>query len=292
MKKRIAFVLCIVMVLSMVLAGCSKTYSVETDLTELKLQGETEVKGGEDFEATLTPKGDFLLPDEITVKIDGSKLSAKKYTYDAETGEIVIPADEITGDIEIIADGKELVLTGEWIGTIDMTEMFNEAVAGGDPTMEEFFDFQGICFDLRMEFTEDGVCTLSVDSASVDKMVTSMKTQLTTFLGDYLQSMIDAEGYGMTVEELLGMQGYTLETFVDESFDVEDIASSFTDIYETGNYVAEDGMLYISDSLTADAMTVTPNPYTLDGDTLIIEATGEESSAEEFMYPLVMKRVG
>lgn len=292
MKKRIAFVLCIVMVLSMVLAGCSKTYNVETDLTELKLAGEKEIKGGEDYEATLTPKGDFLLPDEITVKIDGSKLSAKKYTYDAETGEILIPGDEITGDIEIIAEGKELTLVGEWVGTVDMSNMLNEAIAGGDPTMAQYCDFTDICFDLRMEFTEDGACTLYVDGDSAVKMAEIMKEQLVDFLYAYMGAMIEESGLDMSVDDLLAMQGYTLDSFLDESFNVEQLASTFTDIYESGNYVAEDGLLYISDSLSADAMSVIPNPYELDGDTLTIQGTGDESAEEAFMYPLVLHRVG
>lgn len=292
MKKKIAFVLCIVLMLSMVLAGCSKTYAVETDLTELKLQGEKEVKGGEDFEATLTPKGDFMLPDEITVKIDGSKLSAKKYTYDAETGEIVIPADEITGKIEIIAEGVEMSLVGEWVGTVDMTDMFNEAVSGGDPTMAQYVDFSNICFDLRMEFTEDGICTMYVDEDSVIVLMDTMTIQLTQFLYDYMGAMLEENGLDMTVDELLAMQGYTVDTFIAESFDVEELASSFTDIYETGNYVAEDGLLYVSTSLSDDAKSVNPNPYTLDGDTLTVEAAADTTADEEFMYPLIMKRVG
>lgn len=292
MKKRIAFVLCFVMVLSMVLAGCSKTYKVDTDLTELKLQGEKEIKGGEDYEATLTPKGDYLLPEEITVMVDGSKLSAKKYTYDAETGEIVIPGDEITGDIEIIAEGMELTLVGEWVGTIDMTDMFNDIVTGGDPTMEQYFNFTNICFDLRMEFTEDETCTLYVDAASVDVLMDTMKTQLTEFLYDYMTALLEQSGADMSVDDLLAIQGYTVESFIEENFDVEDLAANFTNIYESGNFVAEDGMLYVSDSMSTDAKSVIPNPYTLDGDTLIIEAAADASSSDEFMYPLVLKRVG
>jgi len=288
MKKRIAFVLCIVMVLSMVLAGCSKTYAVETDLTELKLQGEKEIKGGEDYEATLTPKGDFLLPEEITVKIDGSKLSAKKYTYDAETGDILIPGDEITGDIEIIAEGVELTLVGEWVGTVDLTDLFNETLEAGGLDV----DFTGICFDLRMEFTEDDVCTMYVDEESAMVMVSGMEAQLKDFLYGYLEEMIAESGLDMSVEDLLAMQGYTFDSFIAESFDVEDLAGSFTDIYESGKYVAEDNLLYISSSLTEDAKSVNPNPYTLEGDTLTIQAAEDVTSDEMFMYPLVMKRVG
>lgn len=291
MKKRIAFVLCIVMMLSMVLAGCSKTYAVETDLTELKLQGEKKVKGGEDYEATLAPKGDYLLPEEITVKVDGSKLSAKKYTYDAETGEILIPGDEITGDIEIIAEGVELTLEGEWVGTVDLSQLFNEAMVSGDAELGSYCNFTGITFKLRMEFTED-ICTMYVDADSVDEMAAAMKEQLPGFLYDYIEGMIASYGLDMSVEDMVSAMGYSsLDDFVEDIFDVDDLVSSFTDLYESGSYVAEDDLLYIADSANVDAKSVEPNPYVLDGDKLTIKATGNEDEAEAFLYPLVLERV-
>ena len=292
MKKRIAFVLCIVMLLSMVLAGCGKSYKVETDLTELKLQGEKEVKSGEDFAATLTPKGDFLLPEEITVMIDGSKLSAKKYTYDAETGEILIPGDEITGTIEIIAEGVELTLVGKWAGSVDLSELLNEAIGGADPTLSQYCNFHDISLVLVMEFDDDGVATLSVDSDSVEKLSETLEVQLTDVIYKYMEALLAESGLGMSVDDLLATQGYTMESFMAESFDVRELTSAFTDLNEVGNYLAEDGMLYISDDLSTDAEDVEANPYILEGDTLTIEATGNEDESEAFMYPLVLKRVG
>ena len=65
MKKRIALVLCVIMMMSMVLTGCSKSVAVVTDLSDMELNGAVEVKAGEDYSATLEADEDFTLPEEI-----------------------------------------------------------------------------------------------------------------------------------------------------------------------------------------------------------------------------------
>ena len=292
MKKRIALVLCIVMLLSMVLTGCSKSYKVETDLTNLKIQCEEKAKGGEDFEATLTPKGDYLLPEEILVRIDGSKLSAKKYTYDAETGEILIPGDEITGAIEIIAEGAELTVVGKWAATVDMSKMLNEAVAGNDATLKSICNFHDIAFDVELEFNKDGVCTMTVDMSSVNAMAGTLRTQLTDMLYEYMGIMLAETGLGISVDELLAMQGYTMDSFLDETFDVEDLLNNFTALNLSGNYEVEGDQLYMSESLSIAAKNTPPYPYVLNGNTLTIQSNGSDSDAAEYMYPMVLKRIG
>lgn len=291
MKKRIALVLCIVMLLSMMLTGCSKSVDVVTDLTDLELNGETKVKTGEDYSATLEVEDDFVLPEEITVKIDGSKVSDKKYEYNPETGDLFIPGDLITGEIEIIAEAEELTLVGQWLGTVDLSDVLNTAIVSSDPSLGQYFSFSGLTLDIHMVLTEDGTCTLSVDSASAQELMDGLKSQMADGFTAYVEDLMAEYGYDYTAEEFLGLMGYTMDSFIEEYIDTDSLVGSLTDISSTGKYVAEDGMLYMADSMDKDPKSVAGNPYVLDGNKLTIEASSN-SDADSFMYPLVMERVG
>ena len=57
------------------------------------------ISGDNDFSAKLESQEGYKLPESITVKIGNDELDTAKYTYDSETGEIVIPKENITGEI-------------------------------------------------------------------------------------------------------------------------------------------------------------------------------------------------
>lgn len=65
------------------------------------------VDGG-DYGVTLSAEKGYALPGEIAVKVGGVPLAAGSYSYNSKTGELIIPAELITGEVEIIAEGKLL----------------------------------------------------------------------------------------------------------------------------------------------------------------------------------------
>ncbi len=63
-----------------------------------------------DFTATLTANDNYILPETITVKVGGQEFTAHGYTRENPT--ILIPAADIKGSIEIIAEvATEIILT-------------------------------------------------------------------------------------------------------------------------------------------------------------------------------------
>ena len=61
-----------------------------------------------DYTATLVPDSGYILPETITVTVDGAALTQDTdYTYDNETGQLTIMANAITGSIVITAAGIE-----------------------------------------------------------------------------------------------------------------------------------------------------------------------------------------
>ena len=65
------------------------------------------VKAGEAYSAVLTVTSGYMLPERVTVTINGNVLTAEDYAYSSETGLLAIAADKITGSVEIIATGAK-----------------------------------------------------------------------------------------------------------------------------------------------------------------------------------------
>lgn len=57
------------------------------------------------YETTFTVASPYLLPQAITVAVDGTPLGATDYTYSATSGALSVPAAKITGDLTITASG-------------------------------------------------------------------------------------------------------------------------------------------------------------------------------------------
>lgn len=59
-----------------------------------------------DYETVLIPDEDYELPEDIIVAIDG--METDSYSYDKETGALVINKEALTGDVLIVAEGKKV----------------------------------------------------------------------------------------------------------------------------------------------------------------------------------------
>ncbi len=78
-------------------------YTVTTNLTNLTYEGPEFVLDDTALTATLQTEMGYDLPTSITVKRGSSTLSTSYYTYDSKTGELTIPASNVTNNITITA---------------------------------------------------------------------------------------------------------------------------------------------------------------------------------------------
>jgi len=67
------------------------------------------VSADKDFTAKLEAIVGYKLPELIIVKIGEEELDITKYTYNSESGEILIPKENITGEITIDATALEII---------------------------------------------------------------------------------------------------------------------------------------------------------------------------------------
>lgn len=63
----------------------------------------TEIARGSEYKTTLTAVTDYNLSESIVVKVGGNVLDSTKYTYDLETGVLIIPSEYVTGSIIVEA---------------------------------------------------------------------------------------------------------------------------------------------------------------------------------------------
>ncbi|MCC8182719.1 MAG: GDSL-type esterase/lipase family protein, partial [Clostridiales bacterium] len=85
----------------------SNTVTVTYTYDDLASSNEAKtISKGTAYTTTLTATTGYSMPDSITVTVGGTTLTAgTDYTYNSATGQLTIPADEVTGDIVITAGG-------------------------------------------------------------------------------------------------------------------------------------------------------------------------------------------
>lgn len=169
-------------------------------------------------------------------------------------------------------------LVGTWKGQIDVAAGLNQQMATDSENTYPDLEFENIYLPITMEFTKDGECTLSFEDADMQAMTARILEQLLPILEEQLEAM------GITLDDLVALSGMSKEEFTENL--VAELAKSMdlSQLRTTEKYKAEGGMLYIDDDLEdAD-----PMPYTLEGDTLTIQAG--DNKGMDFMFPLVLTR--
>ena len=188
---------------------------------------------------------------------------------------------------------KKETLVGTWNATIDIAEVYNaEIAASGDEAMAEYLSVDSFAIPLVMTFNEDGTYSLTVDKEGMDAamngLIEDMKVGLEKYFDDYFSSM----GLEIDVDEALAASGMSLDSLVEEMKGEIMTEDMYADMESAGQYKAEDGKLYLTEDVEVEPVGGVYNTYTIEGDTLTIEAGTEELEDEmaELLFPLVLKR--
>lgn len=188
---------------------------------------------------------------------------------------------------------KKETLVGTWNATIDIAEVYNaEIAASGDEAMAEYLSVDSFAIPLVMTFNEDGTYSLTVDKEGMDAamngLIEDMKVGLEKYFNDYFSSM----GLEIDVDEALAASGMSLDSLVEEMKGEIMTEDMYADMESAGQYKAEDGKLYLTEDVEVEPVGGVYNTYTIEGDTLTIDAGTEELEDEmaELLFPLVLKR--
>ena len=181
-------------------------------------------------------------------------------------------------------------LVGKWKLEYDMNDIIASTV-GED--MDNFDSEFNVTF--VFEFTEDGICRLSLDEDSFVKSFDSWKDDLLDYLIDMALEEYISDG-SMTKKEFekafKSTYGMTLKEYFSEMLDEELDVSELLDETETEmKYYVEGDKLYLVDD--TDTEDYYENFY-IEGDTLVLGGDGSLSEAEilpGLSYPLKLTKV-
>ena len=181
-------------------------------------------------------------------------------------------------------------LVGKWKLEYDMNDIIASTV-GED--MDNFDSEFNVTF--VFEFTEDGICRLSLDEDSFVKSFDSWKDDLLDYLIDMALEEYISDG-SMTKKEFekafKTTYGMTLKEYFSEMLDEELDVSELLDETETEmKYYVEGDKLYLVDD--TDTEDYYENFY-IEGDTLVLGGDGSLSEAEilpGLSYPLQLTKV-
>ena len=181
-------------------------------------------------------------------------------------------------------------LVGKWKLEYDMNDIIASTV-GED--MDNFDSEFYVTF--VFEFTEDGICRLSLDEDSFVKSFDSWKDDLLDYLIDMALEEYISDG-SMTKKEFekafKSTYGMTLKEYFSEMLDEELDVSELLDETETEMkyYVEGDKLYLVDDTDTEDYY----EKFYIEGDTLVLGGDGSLSEAEilpGLSYPLQLTKV-
>lgn len=181
-------------------------------------------------------------------------------------------------------------LVGKWKLEYDMNDIIAETVGEDMDNFDSEFYATFI-----FEFTEDGICRMSLDEDSFVKSFDSWKDDLLDYLIDIALEEYISDG-SMTKKEFekafKSTYGMTIKEYFSEMLDEELDVSELLDETETEmKYYVEGDKLYLVDD--TDTEDYYENFY-IEGDTLVLGGDGSLSEAEilpGLSYPLQLTKV-
>lgn len=188
------------------------------------------------------------------------------------------------------SDSEKLV--GTWKGELDggayvtegLTSVLGEEYAN-------YFDFSNFTLSYTLIFNEDQTYRMTLTEEDARKAAEDLIVIVEDGLVKMFEDQITMYGLDMTVDELLEMSGTTMDDLLAE-FDTSELVSQLTTETTTvGNYLAEDGKLYMSVSLDTQVSKLSYNEYTLSGNTLTLTSyVGTDDGALDWVYPMILTK--
>ena len=262
--------------------------SVDTqNLYHISTDGSAEGLTMTDYTATLTPESGYLLPEEVSVVVDGKALESG-YTYDPATGSLTISGKSITGNVEISANAPAEIV-GIWIATLNYDTILNDAYAM-DPTMAQFAKFEGLNLIMHYEFREDETVSITLDDSSFQVFKERLKVQMKDFIIQFMKYLLELQGIDVSLEDYMAESGVDLDILIEQELGAAFSEEVFAEMERDGFYRLSEGYLYVLEELDDKLEKDGALDYKLEGDTLTI---GSEETDPDLAYtfPLELKKV-
>lgn len=165
-------------------------------------------------------------------------------------------------------DSKKLI--GSWVGTLSLADA-GEDLDDDLAELQEMMDISKLQVDMSLVLKEDGTYTMSITPESAEVAVEVMLVEMRPYLEKMLEDELAANGLDMTLEEAFEAMGTTLDALLEEYIDRDSLVNTMVEgSARSGRYEAKSGKLYFSDSVNADPDKTEYEPYSFEGDTLLL----------------------
>lgn len=188
--------------------------------------------------------------------------------------------------------GDKEQFVGSWKATLDMTDVLNESLREGigDDEMADYFEIEKFSFDVLFTFNDDGTYSTDVDQASLDKSAEAMREGVKDGLINYFEAMIDEMELEMSVDELLELSKISMDDLLEEAMPPDLFDDVVKEFKLKGNWKAENGKLYTTDSLSDDVNKSGYELYEITDDGIKLSLV-DESEDESGVFPMLLKKV-
>ncbi len=174
-----------------------------------------------------------------------------------------VPDGTATNDSSKDDEGKEETIVGKWTGKLDMWGVTEIVLENSDEKLDDALVeamerlYKGVTVKLTLEFDEAGeVAMTQALSAATEDLVDNIEEN-PDILVDYLTAMLEAEG--VTPEDFAAVEGVSVEDYVEQLCDSDQISSFFgeaEDMTLSLEYKLSGNKLSMVDGSTEEIFTI------------------------------------
>ena len=188
--------------------------------------------------------------------------------------------------------GERSKFVGKWTTTLKMADMINEKFKE-DKDMAEYVNFTEFNITLIYTFNKNGTYSVSVDETETKKSFEVAKKDFEKIIENYMVGTMKAQGFEMTLEQILKLSGTSMEEIIGESFNDDLFADLTSDIATKGNYKVKDGKLYTTASLSEKVNEDDYETYEIVSkkEIKLLKPFGKDADDIKDLYPLVLKKI-
>lgn len=165
---------------------------------------------------------------------------------------------------------------GQWKAEVDITDSFSSAMSGENEDILKYIKPTTLTVGFVFVFNSDGTYRITVDEEAWKETMRTFGQSMAEGLRAYFQDLIVSSGLDMSVDELLESTGVDIDSMVDEMVSELENSELFgEDSISEGNFKAEKGKLYTSESLNSEIDETEYTSYTFEEDSIIFTGAVE-----------------
>ena len=191
-----------------------------------------------------------------------------------------------------ISTADERALVGEWKATVDMTDYLQEKL-NSIPEFGTYIEVTDFSFDVTYKFNDDFTYSRTVDEDSVDRAIENLKGDMKNAIYAYAEEVIRQNGLNISPETMFALSGTSVDEIIETYYNEDLMAEIKDNLFDEGNFEADDGKLFISDGMDYMPDPNTYEAYELTDNQLVLtSATGPDLDEEDLAaYPMTFEKV-